>query len=199
MGHLKKKFLFLLIIVIMGIVTGFLFSNILSNDDKKIVYQEITNFFNNIINDVPINYGSNFLFSIKNNFLYLIIIIVFGLSVIGLILNNFILFFKSFLLGFILGSIINIYLYSGIVLGIVYVFPFMIINIFAYALIISYANLFSLKLFNVLFKKKEYNFHSLLKTYFKVSLFCLVILIISSLYETFITPFVIRLFSFLIK
>ena len=199
MNKIKKKYLFLIIIVIIGVITGFIFANIISNNDQKIVYEKITYFFNNIKEDVHIKYWNNLLFSLKNNIIYLILITIFGLSIIGLFFNNFILFLKSFILGFIASSIINIYLYNGIVLSIIYVFPFMILNLFTYLIMIAYANDFSVKLFYLLFKKKEYNFHIIIKKYFTVSLICLVLLLVSSLYETFITPFVLKLFSFLIK
>ena len=199
MNKIKKKYLFLIIIVIIGVITGFIFANIISNNDQKIVYEKITYFFNNIKEDVHIKYWNNLLFSLNNNIIYLILITIFGLSIIGLFFNNFILFLKSFILGFIASSIINIYLYNGIVLSIIYVFPFMILNLFTYLIMISYANDFSVKLFYLLFKKKEYNFHIIIKKYFAVSLICLVLLLVSSLYETFITPFVLKLFSFLIK
>ncbi len=199
MDKLKKKYLFLLIIIIIGIIMGFLFANILSSSDQKIVFEKISSYFNNLKNDIMIDYGRNLFVSIKNNIIYLILIVVFGLSIIGLLFNNFILFLKSFILGFSFGSIINIYLYRGIILGFIYVFPIMIFNILIYAVMISRANDFSIKLYNVLFKKKEYQFANIIKNYFKLAGISLILLLLSSVYETFITPFTIKLFSFLIK
>ena len=178
---------------------GLLFANILSNDDQTLVFNKLTTYFNNLKNDVPILYMNNLLSSIKNNLIYLIIIWFLGLSIIGLLLNNFILFFKSFILGFSIGSIINIYLYNGIILSIIYIFPSLIINLIIYLIMIYYANNFSLQLFNLIFKKKDYALRYSIKKYSKVLIFCAVILIISSLLETFLTPFLIKLFSFLIK
>ena len=199
MDKLKKKYLYLLIIVMVGIIVGIIFSNILSNDDSKLVYSKVTTFFNNIKNDVPINYFQNFINSLKNNYFYLIIIWILGLSIIGLIINNFILFFKSFILGFSIGSIINIYFYSGIILSFFYVFPAILINLFIFILMCYYANNCSLKLFDVLFRKKDYKFHDLIIKYLKILGVFFIILTISSLIETFIMPFFIKLFSFLIK
>lgn len=199
MDKLKKKYLYLLIIVMVGIIVGIIFSNILSNDDSKLVYSKVTTFFNNIKNDVPINYFQNFINSLKNNYFYLIIIWILGLSIIGLIINNFILFFKSFILGFSIGSIINIYFYSGIILSFFYVFPAILINLFIFILMCYYANNCSLKLFDVLFRKKEYKFTNFIIKYLKILGVFLIILLISSLIETFVTPFFIKLFSFLIK
>lgn len=199
MANLKKKYLFLFIIVIIGITVGILFSNILSTEDSKLVTNKITEYFNNLKNDTPIDYFRNLFISLKNNLLYISIIWILGLGVIGLLLNNFILFFKSFILGFSIGSIINIYLYSGIVLSFLYVFPSLLLNLLVFLIIVSYANDFSINLFNLIFRKKEIHFSNLIKQYSKVLLYLSIILIISSLIETFIMPFSIKLFSFLIK
>ena len=199
MDKLKKHYLFLLIIVIVGIIIGIIFSNILNIDDEKLVYTKLTTYFNNLSNDVPINYLSNLISNLRNNLITIIAIWIFGLSIIGLLLNNFIIFFKGFILGFIIGSIINIYLYSGIILAILYIFPATLFNILLFLITTYYANIFSLKLFDIIFRKKEYKFGLLIKKYSKILGVFTILLIISSIYETFITPFFIKLFSFLIK
>ena len=199
MEKLKKKYVFLIVIVTLGIVTGILFSNILNTEDSRLVTNKITEYFNNIKDDVPINYLTNLITSLKNNLLYLGTIWILGLSVIGLLFNNFILFFKSFILGFSIGSIINIYLYRGIVLSFLYIFPSFLINIIVFLIMTSFANDFSLCLFNLLFKKKETKVKTLVKQYYKVLLYLSIILIISSILETFVMPFTLKLFSFLIK
>ena len=64
---------------------------------------------------------------------------------------------------------------------------------------VYYANDFSLKLFNLIFRKKDIKFSILIKQYSKILLYLSIILVISSIIETFIMPFSIKLFSFLIK
>ena len=199
MEKIKKSLLSLLIIIIIGIVSGIVFSNVLSVNDQKLVAIKLTDYFNNLKEDIPIDSLGNLLSVLKNNFIYLAIIWILGLSIIGIILNNFVLFFKSFILGFSIGSIINIYLYSGIILAIIYAFPPLIINILVYGILTYSANNFSLKLFNFLFLKKDIKFSVLVTKYLKLLVVCSVFLIISSIFETFLTPFLIKLFSFLIK
>lgn len=199
MEKLKKKYMFLIIIVIIGIITGILFSNILSTEDNRLVTSKIGEYFNNLKRDVPINYFKNLITSLKNNLLYIGIIWILGLSIIGLLFNNFILFFKSFVLGFSIGSIINIYLYNGLILSFLYVFPSLLINIIVFLIMTYFANDIGIKLFNLLFKKKEIKFSLIIKRYSKILLYLSIILVISSLIETFIMPFMIKLFSFLIK
>ena len=178
---------------------GIIFSNILNVEDSKLVTSKIKDYFNNLANDTPINYFQNLIDSIKNNLLYLSVIWILGLSVIGLLFNNFILFFKSFILGFSIGSIINIYFYSGIVLSFFYVFPSLLINLFILMMMTSYANNFSMSIFNCIFRKKNIKFSILIRQYVKILGIFTVILIISSVIEVFIMPFFLKLFSFLIK
>ena len=191
--------MFLIIIVIIGIITGILFSNILSMEDNRLVTNKITEYFNNLKNDVPIDYFKNLITSLKINLLCISAIWILGLSIIGLLLNNFILFFKSFVLGFSIGSIINIYLYNGLILSFLYVFPSLLINIIVFLIMTYFANDIGIKLFNLLFKKKEIKFSLIIKRYSKILLCLSIVLIVSSLIETFIMPFMIKLFSFLIK
>lgn len=199
MQKLKKKYMFLIIIVIIGIITGILFSNILSMEDNRLVTNKITEYFNNLKNDIPINYVKNLITSLKNNLLCISAIWILGLSIIGLLFNNFILFFKSFVLGFSIGSIINIYLYNGLILSFLYVFPSLLINIVVFLIMTYFANDIGIKLFNLLFKKKEIKFSLIIKRYSKILLCLSIVLVVSSLIETFIMPFMIKLFSFLIK
>lgn len=199
MDKAKKKYVFLITIVIIGLIGGIIFSNILSTNDEKLVYDKLTTYFFNIKKGLEINYWLTLLNSLKSNMLLLILIWIFGLSIIGIILNAFILFFKSFVLGFSIGSIINIYLYKGIILSIVYVFPHFIINIIVLLLLVYYANNFSIKLFNLLFLKKDIKFHDIMRRYFKIFIICLGAFFISSLTETFFSPFFVKLFTFLIN
>ena len=199
MAKLKKKYVFLLIIVIIGIIAGIIFSNILSTEDSKLVITKISTYFNNLRDDVEINYLKNLFNSLRNNIVYLSIIWILGLGVIGLLFNNFILFFKSFILGFSIGSIINIYLYGGIILSFLYIFPALLLNLLIIMIMTYYANDFSINIFNVIFHKKEINFKILVKRYSKIYCYLVILLIISSLLETFVMPFFIKLFSFLIK
>lgn len=199
MDKVRKKYIFLITIIIIGIITGIIFSNILSNDDEKLVYDKLTNYFLNIKEGTKIDYLQTFINSIKQNTIYLVIIWLLGLSIIGLVINSFLLYIKSFVLGFSIGSIINIYLYKGIILSIIYIFPSMILNILNILILIYYANDFSSKLFNLLFLKKEIKFSTIMKRYLYILLISGGIFLISSLLETFLTPFIMKLFTFLIN
>ena len=125
----KYKYIFLLTIVLIGFITGFIFSNILSYSDHQVISEVLKKYFSGIKNNLDINYLGNFLNTFSINYLYMILIWVFGISIIGIILNPFILYFKSFIIGFSCGIIISVYSYLGILGSILYIFPHLLINL----------------------------------------------------------------------
>lgn len=195
----KKKYLFIISIVVIGIFIGIVFANVINKADKILVEDKLTTYFLNIKDNKNINYFGNLLNSFLNNNLYLIIIWLLGLSIIGIVLNNFIIFFKSFVIGFSIGSIINVYLYKGIIGALVYIFPHHIINILVYVVLIYHANNFSIKLFKTLFLKQDNKIKELMPKYLKILLYCFIALSISALLETFLSPFIIKFWTFTIK
>lgn len=191
----KYKYIFLLTIIVLGIISGIILSNILSYNDKKEISEAVSDYLNNLTK----NNISNFINSLKINFIYLIIIFIFSISVIGIILNPFILYFKSFIVGFTLGIFINIYGYVGIIIGILSIFPHALVNIIIYMFLCFYGIKLGIKLFSLLFLKKQFNFSLYMKKYFKVIIASSIILIISSIYEIFLADFIIKVFTFMIK
>jgi len=195
----KYKYLFLITIVIIGIISGIIFSNILSYNDKQEVVDILKTYFLNLQDNKEINYVNNFFNILGTNFLYLILIFIFSISIIGIILNIFVLYFKSFILGFSIGSIILTYSFKGIIGAILYIFPHVIINLIIYVLVCFYGINLSIKLFKALFLKKQFNWNEIMKKYFKILGVSSLILLITTLYETFLANFVMKLFTFLIK
>ena len=195
----KYKYIFLLTIIVLGIISGIILSNILSYNDKKIVAEKIEHYFTNLkIGETP-NYFNNLLNSLKINFIYFSLFFLFSLSIIGIILNPFFLYFKSVIIGFSLGILINVYQYVGIILGIFIIFPHQIINLFVYMVLSFYGIILSIKLFKLIFLKEQFNIVSFRKKYIKVIGICSLILFISSFYETFLGDLILKVFTFLIK
>lgn len=197
--HNKYKYIFLFTIIILGIISGIIFSNILSYNDKKTISETVGEYLNNLKSGVGINYFHNLINSLGINFCYLIILFILSLSIIGVILNPLILYFKSFIIGFTVGIMINIYHFNGILLGFFLVFPHQIINLLIYLIVTFYGIRLSLKLYGLIFFKQQFNFSLYTKKYLKIFLVCSLILIISSLYETFLGDFIIKVFTFFIK
>lgn len=191
---IKKRKLFssLIFILILGIISSLFFIMLLDNDNMIIMKNSIDTYFNNIKNN-NINYMSNLGISLVNNMLISFIIWVLGISIIGCLIIYLIYFIKCFTISLSFISIIKIYGFKGIVLGIIYIIPY-IINIGIFFILSYYAISFSILLFKYIFRGVSYNRKVVVKRYLKVFLICLIILIISSLLDVFVVPRILLLF-----
>ena len=184
----KYKYIFLITIIMMGLLSGIVFSNIL-------ISLTINNFF---VND-DINYLKEILNYIGINLIYLVLILLFSFSIIGIILNPIILYFKSLIIGFNIGIMISIYSYKGIIFGLLTVFPHQIINLLLYLILSFYGIKISINIFKNFFLRKQVNLSILLTKYFKLFKLFFIILIITGIYELFFNNFFIKVFTFLLK
>lgn len=182
----KKVMTFLNIITIIGIITGSIFIVILNKGDKSLVINSIKQFFSNLSKD-KFDYILIFKNAIISNTLFSFVIWIIGISVVGVIIVICILFYKSFTLGFTISSIIYTYKLKGIVLSIFYVFPHMIINILILLYLSSYSIKLSIILIKSIIKKENLNFKSFFNNYIQVLLISLIFIVLSSLYESFIS------------
>ena len=188
----KNLFVFLVVIIAVGIAAGSVFVTVLNNEDKLMVSDYLNNFLNNL-NSNNLNYSGNlvynFIFSLGGAFLIWLL----GISVIGFILILLFLFIKAFALGFSIGSIIINFNFKGILIALAYIVPHHIINMMIFLLISSYALILSYRLINSFTKKKSFEFKGILNKYLFVLGFSLIILLISVLYEVYGAPKLINL------
>lgn len=185
----KKVMLFLTIIVIFGIISGSFLSVVLKSNDKSIVIESIKGFINNISSINNLNL-------LKNNLLINLIIIfgiwILGISIIGIIIVICLVFWKSFTLGFTISGFILTYHLKGLILAFIYIFPHLIINLLVFMYIGSYAIKFSILIIKCIFNKVNLNLRKLMVIYIKVLIYCLIANVISSLYESFIVPHILK-------
>ena len=188
----KRYVLFCLILVILGIVCGSLFVVILNSSDKSLVIEYIETFIDTIKNN-----NFNYIDTLKNtliiNYLVIVIISILGFTYFLVPLNILILFYKSFVIGFSLSSFILVYKIKGLLLSIVYIFPHLIINILLFSLLIAFTLKLSIKMINSIIKKKDINMRVYFNKYLYTGLFIFIVLTISSLYESFVTPYLLKL------
>ena len=194
----KKIFIFITILLIIGFVAGTLYITILSNTDKDLIKDTITNYFLQIKNS-KLDKMHIFRQALSSNFIYVIGIWLLGISIIGLPIIICMIFYKSFIMGFSITSIIYKYKLKGIVLSFTYSFPYQLLNILIASFISLYAIKVSISIIKMMISKKHINFKVLIKKYFVVLLICLFLSLISSLIEGFVTPYFIKLFSSFIK
>lgn len=194
----NQKLLFFLIgLSLIGVIFGSLFIIFISKSDQSIVINYITNFMNSF--SEKINYIDVFKINLYRNNFTNILIWLLGISVIGIPIIIFLLFYKFFILGFQISAFILTYKLKGLLISILYFFP---LEMFDY-IILTLISFFSFKMsFNIIysiFKKKNLNLKKFINKYIYLLVFCIVGELICSLYETFIIPVIFNYLSFLIK
>lgn len=194
----KRKILFLTVLAFIGIITGSIFTTILSDTDKKLVISYITDFIN-IIDTGKLNYLESFKNAMISNIIFIVTIWVLGISVIGIPVNIFIYFVKTFILGFSISSFILTYKAKGCILSLLYIFPHHLINIILYVILLLFSIHFSMKIIASLKSKKGVSFKLVFQRYVVILIFVLIVTILTTLLEVFVTPFLIKKILFIIK
>ena len=190
--------MFLIVLVLVGVGAGALFSLILSDGDKKLVTDYLNDFITNISKS-NFNFNVSFFNTVIFTLGFALIIWLFGISIIGILFVLPFLFIKSFVLGFSIGSILINFKFKGILLSLAYVVPHHVVNIMVYILISAYSIMISYRLFNSMREKKNFDFKLFMNKYLFILLFSLSILFISSLYEVFVLPNIMHFIVNLIK
>lgn len=189
----KKTNIFVVIILFLGLISGAIFANIIGLNDKALVTDKIKLFIDNI-NTNSIDSILAFKNSISINLIYLIIIFILGMTLIGIIFNIFILFIKSFIIGFTLASFIITFSYKGLILSASYLLLGQLLFIIVLILLTIYSITFSFKLLKVIFKNPNNNeLPKYLKNYCLILIFSIIISLLASLCEVFIFPSLIKL------
>lgn len=190
----NKKINFLVItILLLGVISGSIFTTIIQENDKQIIIDKIQLFISNI-NNRNINSISVLKNSISINLFYSIIIFILGMTIVGVIINIFILYLKGFIFGFSLSSFILTYNYKGIILSILYTLFGQVLNLLVVAILLIYSMMFIHNYILELKKNKDNtNIRKFYKNYLIIFILSLLISIISSLFESFLFPTLIKL------
>lgn len=188
----KKMVVFLMIIFIIGLISGSLFIVILSKADKSLIKEYLEQFLTSINNN-KLNYNSAIISSIGSNVFYVLLIWLLGISVIGLPIMLFIYFSKAFMLGFSISSMLFHYKLKGILLAFLYVFPHQILNIFIYSFLMLYSTSLSIRIIKSLLAKRTLDFKQIMAKYGMVLVISLIGITISSFLEIFLMPTLIKL------
>jgi len=185
----KRLFLFLVVFILIGILSGTIFSLILSPSDQRLTEVYLNTFFQNINNFTSKETLLNILITTLG---FSFLIYLFGISVIGFVIILFMLFGKAFVLGFTISSIINVFKTKGVIYALLYVFPHHIINLLLLLILSGMALTFSFKIIINLFKEKKIDFSNL-KKYNAVLLIVLMFQTINCFYEVLFVPKILSL------
>lgn len=187
-------FFILSLIFIFGIIVGALFIKALDPKSKLLLLKMSSPYFYNVINKTYSNINV-FKASLFSNFLFVILTYFIGLSNFGIIISPILLFIKGSLLGYNVGYLINEFSTRGFFASVFGVYPQYLlyipalISISALSIIMSYR--YKLTSSRRIVKPKKLE----LTDYSTMFLFFLVILIIGSLYESFISPIFLNLIN----
>jgi Uncharacterized membrane protein len=183
----KKTLVFLVGLAIIGLILGSIYTVILKDGDKSLVKDYMGEFLSNIKNN-KVNYLNIYLNNTILSFLFIVVIWLFGISVIGIPVILFMYFTKAFVMGFTISSFILNYKIKGILLSFIYVVPHGILTFLVYIILMNYAITLSKKLTQTFIKKKEINFRGIMQKYVLILGVCLISMLVLNLYEVFIVP-----------
>ena len=186
----KKQFIIIFVICIVAFIIGVLLPSILNEENRKIIQTSLNSFFDTIKNH-QLKTNELLFKTLTSNIIIDLILWLLGISIIGIPIVIILLGYKSLSLGFTISSIISTYKLNGVIKALIYIVP-NIINLFIFFVISYYSISFSLMLFNYLFRKKEYNKRIIVNRYLKLLVISIIILIFSSVIETYVVP---KLFS----
>lgn len=191
----NKKINFTVIaILILGVISGAIFANIIDINEQKLVIDKIKIFISNI-NEQSINTITVFKNSIIINLAYSIILWILGLTIIGIVVNIFILYLKGFIFGFSLSAFILTYSYKGIILSTLYTLFGQLLNIIVIIILTIYSIMFTINLLKqITTNKPNVNIPKFLKNYTLIFIITLIISLISSISEAFLFPTLIKIF-----
>ncbi len=188
----KRMLVFLFTLLFMAVLFGSFFATKLSTNDLEEIKSSLDTFFSmtkqNKLNPLPAffqSFGANMMFTIA--------IWILGISVIGAPLMIVLFFMKAFTLGFTIASMIKIYHLKGLLYSLIYIFPHQVINLLVFIFFIMFSMSLSITLFQALLKKKTVDFSKVMNHYVFILAITIGILIITSLLEIYLMPFLFRM------
>lgn len=156
-NHVKEHatvYIFMVILFLTGIIFGAVLVNSMNFIQKQDLFFYLERFFGQVAEGDTINKGE----IIKNSFLYhvkyLSVLLLLGLSVIGLPIVWILLFLKGLVVGFSVGFLVNQLGMKGFLLAAISIAPHNIIVIPIYIIAGSLAMFFSLTLLGKLFSRR---------------------------------------------
>lgn len=199
MKNKNRILIIVMIVFILGLIFGSLYITILSNDEKTVIIKKVNNFFINSSKLKIDNKIEIFKESLISNLIYFISMWLLGLSVIGIPIIVLMIFFKSFTIGFSVGSIFACFKAKGILGILLYIFPNTILTSLFSIFLSAYSLILALRLINYAFYKKTLNFRAFMGKYFFLLLLSILLSVFCAFIDAFLSPSILNLFTNFIK
>lgn len=181
----SRIFKILIIVFVIGLFLGVISYFLL--DFKNSIINYFISIKNDNFNDISMLFNSFFY-----NFKLSLIIWIFGVIFIFVFINPIILFLRGISLGISIVSIFHYFKLKSLLIGLIYMFPCVILNEIVFILLCYYSISFSSKLYKAFKNNKLLNIKSFSKNYIYIFIILNGILLLSSLFETFISSNIVK-------
>lgn len=188
----KRMIVFLFTLLFMAILFGSFFAAKLDTKDIDTIQSSLDTFFT-MTRQNKLNSFQAFFQSFGANIIFTGAIFLLGISVIGAPLMIVLFFMKAFTLGFTIASMIKIYHLKGLLYSFIYIFPHQVMNLLVFIFFIMFSMSLSITLLQAILKKKTVDFSKVLNRYIFILVITIFILIITSLLEIYLMPFLFRM------
>lgn len=188
----KKTLLFYFLLFGLGTIFGLIFIFFISDLDKYVIKNGLTEYITSITSN-SFSYKEGLVLSLKTNIIYITLIWLCGIIFIFIPIVVFIIFYKGFIIGFMISSFILTFKAKGIFYTILFIFPHEIINSLAIIIFSIYSFKFAKKIMGTIYRNEEVNLRKLSKNYFIIYSLFIVVSLVSSLIEIYINSFLIKL------
>lgn len=187
----RNKLLSILIFLTLLIfIIGILYPAVVDNNTREIISKNITDLISSIKNNMSFK---DFFKLLSSNYTFVIIIWILGISIFGTIIVLILYLFKVFIFGFELSSLIINLKLSNIIFIILYTLP-NLLYISIYFILVLFSISYSITLFKMIFLHKNYTIRIITKKYIKILLVSLLLILLLSIINIFITPKLIKIF-----
>ena len=186
----KKKIIIvsMFIVIILGLLFGSIYITIFSNNDKKELLDNISNYFSYF---KDIDFSKKLIIfkeSLIKNIIYFIILWGVGISIVGIPITYIMIYYKSFILGFSIAGIFAKYKINGLLKILLYIFPGKILILVLSIIIGVFGVSLSIKLINTFLKKDKLNFCVISGKYTLLLLISILVSILTAGIDAFILP-----------
>ncbi|OEF95554.1 stage II sporulation protein M [Vulcanibacillus modesticaldus] len=185
-------YIFTIVLFIMGVIFGSYIISSISQSQK----QEIISYLNVFFHEMNTGGWTNSQLALRqalfDNLKYLMLIWFLGLSIIGMPIIFLLIFMKGFVVGFTISFLIFEMHWRGLILSIVSIIPQNIVIVPVYIIAGVAGISFSLSLIKSRGKNRLITNQQSITSYTLLIIILAVILIFTSAFETFISPYLIK-------
>lgn len=183
----KKYLKFVLMVVIIGLLFGFVYYHFLSSDTKLNINNTLIDFSNFRVNNI------------LKDLIIMSLILVLSFFIVGIPLSIFYLFYESLSIGFLLNIFFASFGIKGIIYSIIYIFINKLLTFILMIIFIQKTINIGRYIIGIFIYKKDEEVRNKLILNFKNSLYIIVIVLIINIILYFISPIIFKSLSFLIN